>query len=255
MEQAPNEYIEILLGLEDVFKSSGELALQLRKKAVVNNKLQTGIRGIDIVTNADVAVQEAILSEMAKTKLIECELIAEEKTSTAGKFKSTNGLVLTLDPIDGTIFYATGKRFFSIIVCLHDKKDILYTFNYFPAVKWGYRIVGNNVQSIGSTAAVNTKNGINLNMAIVHTFGDPENTAPEIYFDLIKKGYSFYKLSEVTDESGSATLFFLDQTAGYFTNNPGAYDGLAMLHYGKVKKKYINYWKKRIYREKPYRES
>ena len=88
MEQAPNEYIEILLGLEDVFKSSGELALQLRKKAVVNNKLQTGIRGIDIITNADVAVQEAILSEMAKTKLIECELIAEEKTSTAGKYKS-----------------------------------------------------------------------------------------------------------------------------------------------------------------------
>ena len=38
-------------------------------------------------------------------------------------------------------------------------------------------------------------------------------------------------LPEITDESGSCTLFFLNHTAGYFTENIGVYDGLCGYHY------------------------
>ena len=128
MENKTEECIKILIGLEPVFKKAGELALKMRKTAGKRNKFNTGVAGIDIVTEADTAVQEMILSEMAKTKLVECELFAEEDTPSAKKFKGTNGLVLALDPIDGTLIYASTGRFFSTMISLTDKKNILYTF-------------------------------------------------------------------------------------------------------------------------------
>ena len=106
MQTNSQKFIDILISLEPVFKKAGELAVKMRETAKSKNKFNTGIAGIDIVTEADLAVQEFILSEMAKTKLIECELIGEEDTPLTKKFKGTNGLVLTLDPIDGTILYA-----------------------------------------------------------------------------------------------------------------------------------------------------
>ena len=108
----------------------------MRATAKSKNKFNTGVAGIDIVTEADTAVQEMILSEMAKTKLVECKLIAEEDTPSVKKFKGTNGLVLALDPIDGTIIYASTGRFFSTIVSLYGKENFLYTFCNYPVVNW-----------------------------------------------------------------------------------------------------------------------
>ncbi|MEK7658259.1 MAG: inositol monophosphatase family protein [Patescibacteria group bacterium] len=237
MSEFFQEYINILISLEPVFKRAGELAVKMRKTASSKNKFNTGVAGIDIVTEADTAVQEFILSEMAKTKLVDCELIAEEDTPSVLKFKGTNGLVLALDPIDGTIFYANNKRFFCIIVCLHDGKSLLYSFYHYPVVNWSRRIAENKVEDFGDLPKVNTKIGLDLSRTIAHTFGEPEKTMPEIYLKLIKEGYEFHNtLTEITDESGSAALFFLNQVAGYYTGNPGSYDGLGILYYGQVKK-------------------
>ena len=237
MSGASQECVKVLIELEPVFKKAGELAIKMRKTAGSRNKFNTGVAGIDIVTEADIAVQEMILSEMAKTKLIECELIAEEDTPSVNKFKGTNGLVLTLDPIDGTIFYANDKRFFCIIICLHDSKSLLYSFYYYPVVNWSRRIAENKVEDFGELPKMNTKDGLDLGHTIAHSFGDPAKIIPEIYSKLTKEGYTFHNtFTEITDESGSATLFFLNQVAGYFTNNPGAYDGLGILYYGQVKK-------------------
>lgn len=237
MSKEPKECVDALIKLEPAFRRAGDLALQLRSTATSHNKLQTGIQGIDMVTSADLAVQEAILSEMAKTKLTECELIAEEDTPSVSKFKGKNGLVLTLDPIDGTIFYANNKRFFCIIVCLHDEKSLLYSFYHYPVFNWSRRIAENKVEDFGDLPKVNTKNGLDLSRTIAYTFGEPEKTMPEIYSKLTKEGYEFHNtLTEITDESGSAALFFLNQVAGYYTGNPGAYDGLGIFYYGQVKK-------------------
>jgi hypothetical protein len=50
------------------------------------------------VTGADLQVQEFILSRLAETPLVECELFAEEATPSVYKFKGTNGLVFLIDP-------------------------------------------------------------------------------------------------------------------------------------------------------------
>lgn len=235
MSEKFEKYINDLIKIEPAFKRAGDMALQLRSSALIHNKYQSGVEGIDIVTEADLKVQEKILSEMAKMKLVECEMIAEEDTPSVAKFKDTNGLVLTLDPIDGTIFYANNKRFFAIIICLHDGKSLLYSFYHYPAVNWSRRIAKNRVEDFGDLPKVNTKSSLDLGRTISHTFGEPEKTIPELYSKLTAEGYIFRKFSEITDEAGSATLFFLNQIAGYFTNNPGAYDGLGILYYGQVK--------------------
>lgn len=229
-----DEYINILIALEPVIKRAGKLALQLRPNVKTHNKHQTGIRAVDIVTAADVAVQEAILKEMAKTDLAECKLIAEEDTSSVAKFRGTNGLTLTLDPIDGTIWYVSNADFFSTIVCLRDNESLLYTLCRYPVVDWSRRIADNAVEDFGALPHIKTKAGLDFTRTIAHTFGNPQEMAPEIYQKLTSEGYVFQPVKDITENSGSCTLLFLNQVAGYYTENPSAYDGLAGLHYGQA---------------------
>lgn len=229
------KYIELLIDLEPAIKKAGDLSIGLRQTAKIHNKYQTGSHMLDIVTEADFAVQEAILSEIAKTELVECELIAEEDTPSVKKFKGTNGFVLTLDPIDGTFIYASEGRFYSIIVGLNDKKDPLYTFYHYPTVSWSRRIANNQVVDFGIKPEVKLK-GSNFQKSISYSFGEPKDMIPnKIFSQLISDGYVFTKRADITDESGSTTLLFLDQVAGYYIGNPGAYDGLGALHYAKEK--------------------
>lgn len=236
METDIKKYIDILVEFEPIIKEAGKLSLKLRSTTKTHNKLQTGIEGVDIVTEADCAVQEFILSKLTKTELVNCKIIAEEDTPSVTKFKGTNGLTLTIDPIDGTIFYANGKRFFCIIICLRNEKEMLYTFCHYPVVNWSRRVADGSVVDFGELPEVKTKDGLDLSKIITHTFAEPEKNIPEVYLKLVLEGYIFKKVSEITDESSSHTLLYLNQTAGYFTNNPGAYDGLCALLYGQVKK-------------------
>ncbi len=231
------KYIDILIGLEPAFKTAGELALKMRGSAGSKNKHNTGIAGIDIVTEADTAVQEFILSEMAKTKLVECELIAEEDTDSVKKFKGANGLVLTLDPIDGTIFYASTGRFFSTIVCLHDGKKMLYTFCNYPVVNFSRRIANGKVKDFGELPEINIiKEKRDFSKTIFYTNKDLQKIDSDIFKKLISQGYDFCKVFDITDEAGSCTFLFSGKSGGYYTETPNPYDGLVALHYAKTKK-------------------
>jgi fructose-1,6-bisphosphatase/inositol monophosphatase family enzyme len=229
------EYIDILIGLEPVFKKAGELMLQMRETAKSKNKFNTGIAGIDIVTEADTASQEFILSKMAETKLVECQLFAEEDTPSVKKFKGINGLVLTLDPIDGTIHYANNKRFFSTIISLNDKKDFLYTFCNYPIFNWARRIANGKVEDFGKMPEINILPGLNLEKTIAYTVREPKIIDAEIKKELLEQGYKFEKACNITDEGGSCTLLFLDKVAGYYTETPNPYDGTVALHYAQEK--------------------
>ena len=237
MNQKVKEALRILISLEPVFKQAGDLAKKLRPTALAENKLQTGVSGIDIVTDSDLAVQEFILSEMAKTSLVDCSLIAEENTPLVSKFKGTNGLVLTLDPIDGTKIYATKGDFYSVIICLHDGQSYIYSYCYYPEVNWARRVANDEVVDFGNLPYVATKPDLDLDHVIVHAFRKPETMAPEIYKEMTDRGYMFKSIDEVTrdDDAWPCTLLYLNQVAGYYTDNPGAYDGLCALHYGQVR--------------------
>ncbi len=236
MNQNNQEYIDILIGLEPVFKKAGELALKMRKTAGSKNKYSTGIAVIDIVTEADTAVQEMILAEMAKTKLVECQLFAEENTPSVSKFKGTNGLVLTLDPIDGTLFYASTGKFYSTIVTLHNKKDILYTFHNYPEINWSRRIAGGKIIDSGELPEIKTKETIRLDKTIVYTLRGPKNMDQAVYNKLVEQGYEFRKASEITDDAPACAVFFSGKVAGFYIEGPNPYDGIYAMLYGQTKK-------------------
>jgi hypothetical protein len=228
------KYVDRLIELEPVIQKAGELAVDLRKTAKSHNKFQTGEHMIDIVTEADLAVQEMILSEIAKTDLVNCRLIAEEDTPSVKKFIGTNGLTLTIDPIDGTFIYASSGRFFSVIVCLYYRETPLYTFFHYPDISWSRRITQNKVVDFGERPKVKVKVGQDYSKTIVFTYGDLAKVPKEVLDELKTNGYEFINRAEITKESGSTTLLFLDQVAGFFVEKPCAYDGLSALSYGKA---------------------
>ena len=237
MEKKAQECIKILTELEPVFKRAGQTALNFRKTAKSIQKYNTGVAGIDIVTEADLKVLEEILAEIIKTKLVECKIYAEENTGLVKKFKGTNGLTLTLDPIDGTLFYASTGKFYSVIVCLNDGKNPLYTFCHYPELNWTRKITKNGVEDFGDLPTIdNLDESINPSKVIIHTGKDPEKIGPEVYNKLIQQGYVFRKVAEVTKDEGSTALFFLNLVGGYYNSNPNPYDGLTVLHYGQAKK-------------------
>ena len=146
-------------------------------------------------------------------------------------------MVLSLDPIDGTMLYASGKEFFSVIVYLTDGKSPVYTFYYYPMFDWVHKIIKDKVEdSLSVLPRGKIKEGVDLSKTIIRTSGDPEKMMPEVYSELIKKGYKFCKLSEISIDSTSSVLLFGGQSAGYYTENPNAYDGLGALHFGLAKK-------------------
>lgn len=232
----PQEYIDILISLEPVFRQAGELALKMRQTAASKSKYDTGVAGIDIVTEADIAVQEFILSEIIKTKLVDCQLVGEEDTPSVSKFKGTNGLVLTLDPIDGTLIYASAGRFYSTIISLNNKKDILYTFVNYPEVNFARRITANGSEDFGKLPEISMKTGEDLSKTIFYTVRGPKKIDPEIYKQIIGQGYSFKIISEITDEAGSCTILFSGKTGGYYIETPNPYDGMVAFHYSQAKK-------------------
>jgi fructose-1,6-bisphosphatase/inositol monophosphatase family enzyme len=62
-----------------------------------------------IVTSADLAVQEAILESLLNAGLGNCSLEAEEETPSVSRFTAgPNGCTIFVDPIDGTLTYSLG---------------------------------------------------------------------------------------------------------------------------------------------------
>src|SRR5262245_31709517 len=110
--------VECLENLEPVFVQAGRTALRMQGRVNHYNKLQTGNPAIDIVTEADLATQESILTAMRATPLVGCRLLAEEDTESAKAFAHESNFYIGLDPIDGTAVYARGGQHFSTIVSL-----------------------------------------------------------------------------------------------------------------------------------------
>ena len=82
---------------------------------------------------------------------------------------------------------------------------------------------------------IKTKEGLNLEKVISRS-KPPQIIDPKLYKKITADGYEIKKMSEITDEAGSFTLFFSGTTAGYYNSNPNPYDGLTVLHYGQAKK-------------------
>lgn len=227
-----DQYLTILVSFEPIFEQAANLACDLRNKVSSYNKSQTGAEGLDIVTDADLQVQEFILSKLAETPLIECELIAEESTPSVSKFKGTNGLVLSIDPIDGTAIYVDGGKFFSLIIGMHNKKDLLYTYYRYPLLNWTKRILKNRAEDVGDVPEVKIKPDIEpMKMIAYLAHVKPDMLPSEIEEKFQSRGLSVHDRKDVSDEATMTALLFLGKIAGVCVQNPIAYDCLGVLHY------------------------
>ncbi|MCL5411025.1 MAG: hypothetical protein M1324_04225 [Patescibacteria group bacterium] len=222
--------LELIQQFEKDFIEAGKMAMRLRKDATVEDKFDSGIKDIDIVTSADLAVQEFILKKLAESELKNCEMVAEENTPSKNLFAESSDLVITVDPIDGTMLYANGKKMYSVIVMLHNKKDPLYTFVYFPEVNWGVKIVEKDCNFFGEKPIFPNVNS--HSKTIIHfTSVNPKTCAPDIYQEAINEGYKFVVRNQVDDGISSIGQFLLGKVDGYFACNGSAVDCLVALHY------------------------
>ncbi len=232
---AEDQYLDILVSFEPIFKQAAELACDLRNKVSSYNKSETGVGALDIVTEADLQVQEFILSKLADTSLAECELIAEEATPSVSRFKGTNGLVLTIDPIDGTAIYVDGGNYFSLIIGMHNKKDLLYTYYRYPLLGWTKRIVKDCAEDIGDVPEMKTKPGIDPMRVIAYlSHVKPDALPPEIEQKLAAGGFSVHGYKDIFDEGTMTALLYGGKIAGMCMQNPVAYDCLGCLHYAQA---------------------
>ncbi len=221
-------FVETLQKLEPAFIEAAKLAYAMQQTARSYNKTETGNPAGDIVTEADLAVQEKILVEMSKTDLTQCRLLAEEDTETVHKFNQTENYYLSVDPIDDTAIYARGGEHFSTIVTLHDGKNILYTFVHFPAWNWTHTVVNNSYEAAGKTPNFSLSPG--ADNTVVYWSGNPlENLPKEVLQDLESKNINFQPIANIGTNIGSVGTFAANQIAGVYHENPNVFDGLTEL--------------------------
>lgn len=219
------DFVKTLQNLEPVFIEAGNLAYTMQKDVKFHNKYNTNNPVSDIVTEADFAVQEFLLKKMIKTDLVNCRLLAEEDTETANQFNAQGKYYLAVDPIDETAKYARGEKFFSIIVSLHDGKNILYMFVYFPALEWTHKIVNNTYTVRGETPDFSSIP--NLNNVILYNSGEPEkNLSRNVLEELKNNGIVFRSFNGHHSHIGSIPLFACEKIAGFYYKDANVYDAL-----------------------------
>jgi hypothetical protein len=226
------DLIKTLTTLEPLFKQAADLAWKMQKGIETKRKFGTGFDAVDLVTEADLQVQELLLKEMAKTELVNCRLMAEEDTPSVSLFNGSSKYFLIIDPIDGTAIYSRGGKHFSVIVSLHDGKNLLYTFMHFPALNWTHRIVGSKYSMSGETPSFNIPS--QAQKYILYYSGHPETTIPELYQKLVQQGLSFINAYTITEDYGITEMLFCNKIAGRYQEDINVYDGLTSLHYAQV---------------------
>ena len=222
-------YLQAIQSLEPVFFEAGKLAVKLQKDIVPKTKLGTGLPDIDIVTDADTAVQETILAAASKTILSQCRLVAEEKTPSVDQFNPNGEFLFTVDPIDGTSRYAVGAPIYSLIVSLQRPGLPVYTFIHFPALGWTHRFAGLTHREDGQKPNLTIQK---TKKVIAYSYGNPAEKIPHsIRQEMEHRGFRFVVKEELTPECGAGALFLAGAVQGYYAGDPQAVDGLVCLHY------------------------
>jgi fructose-1,6-bisphosphatase/inositol monophosphatase family enzyme len=226
MSISSESLLRCLENLEPSFVEASQAALRMQACVQSYNKLRTGNPAVDIVTEADLATQEAILKALRSTPLIECRLLAEEDTESVEAFAAESNFYLALDPIDGTAVYARGGEHFSTIVSLHDGDDFLYMFIYFPAWDWALRMARGKYVSVGTPPKLPVLD--DSENTIIYWSGSPEqNLAKQILVNVEANGLKFRQMSSFEKVVGSIELFAAGKIAGVYYENMNVYDGCA----------------------------
>jgi fructose-1,6-bisphosphatase/inositol monophosphatase family enzyme len=224
-----NYYIELIRKYEPVFLKAGELSVKLQSGVIAKKKLTTSTYEIDVVTDADIQIQETILSALSKTELSECRVVAEEKTESVDKFNQDGELLLAIDPIDGTYRYAAGAPIYSMIISIQKFGLPLYTFAHYPAIGWTHRFINKAHYENGQKPTLSIKN---TEKVITYSYGNPKEKVPETVKQKMEtRGYTFLDKKVLTSDCGATTILLAEAVDGYYCEDPLVVDGLVGMHY------------------------
>lgn len=229
-----SEAVALIQSLEPVFYEAGRLAVDLQRQAVSSMKSDTGKVAKDIVTSADLEVQEYVLTRLAKTPLARCQLLAEEDTPSTAAFDTNGTTVLSLDPISGTIRYAGGKGMFSIKVGLRTGSTFPYEFVHHPKERWTVVIRDGTLQTRGEAPLFALPNAAKL-ILTVNQPNDFQQDAPELFEQLNREGFVVKHQRDVTADVSASSLVLSDQIGGYYGRDPNVYDGFTAFTYAQAK--------------------
>jgi len=227
------DYLGVIQKMEPAFIEAGKIAVEMQRKISPNKKFHTRTYDVDVVTDADFEVQEAVLFALSKTELSLCRLIAEEKTQSVDKFNPDGELLLTIDPIDGTYRYAAGEPIYSLIVSIQKDGLPLYTFDHYPAINWTHRFAGKEHREFGKRPVLDFS--MDKEKVVTYPYGDPAKKMPEILQrEIAKRGYKFVVGKELAPGFGGKAALLSDNVDGFYCEDPLAVDGLVGLHYAMI---------------------
>ncbi|MDD5731564.1 MAG: hypothetical protein PHU42_01615 [Patescibacteria group bacterium] len=208
-----------------ILKKAGAYSLEIRRNGLkISHKTNTGEEKSDILTNADLKVQEVILNELLKTHLRKCMLVSEENTRYIDRFAKKSNYLLSIDPIDGTLAYAKKPRSkkFQIIIQLKNQYEILITAIYYPAYDELLYIANDKVMLNGKKL----KLGKNKSRSDIATKDDLSIRARRFFS---KNGLNPIDYKSHPKIPGYIYLV-KSKYGGFYKKNINAYDGLVWAH-------------------------
>ncbi len=226
-----------LLELEADIMGVSDRGAEFQGRVGSNQKTDTGDAAADVVTAADYWVQLELLKLLVETPLQQCQLVAEESSAelapVQARFAASSDVCLYIDPIDGTQRFVEGTPYFSTIVSLRRGDSCLYTFCYFPKLKWWVRMVGEQGFSQSGPFPIALEPHPET---VVYTAGSAEDF---VELGARLPGYNWSKGSRL-HPCGSKLLYLGGAVAGYACANPNPYDGLLIYHFAQVRRHSIH---------------
>lgn len=217
---------------------AGYMARMLRPGIRVTINGQSGNQMVDVLTSADLEIQEEVLRALVQSEtLLSCQMRAEENTPSVARFYGKSLYTIVLDPIDGTFLYINDHELYSLLIGMHNEQQMIYSFNFYPEIRWGLEIVGDKTKFFGSTPKLPEEV---LSQIASKTIGyvdyshDPRDILPSyLYQSYLDNGYNFVRMTE-TEGYGPNLLFLLGTIDGLFTFNGNAVDAFMPLHFAQA---------------------
>ncbi len=154
---------DIRLFMLDIADTAGQILMSNFRKDLTVESKDDRIGGIDIVTNADKASEDAIIKRISK-RFPDHDVLAEE---TSGEITGSPWLWV-IDPLDGTVNFAHNYPHFAISIALLERGDVIAGVVCDPLKKETYHAI-KGVGAFLNGRSIRVSGADTLNRSIVGT--------------------------------------------------------------------------------------
>ena len=220
---------QLLWQLESEICRISDRGSDFQGKVTAQTKSDTGDFAADVVTEADIWTQDHLLQAFLEAGLDICQLVAEEDTPQVARFAPQAEFQLLIDPIDGTRRFVEGLPYFSTIVSLRRGSQSLYTFCYYPKLRWWIRLWEDKQWEVSGRLALGLPQ---TGPRVVYTSGSPGEEFADWQAEFPE--FEWVKGSQM-HPCGSKLLYLTGAAAGYASFKPNLYDGTMVYHYAQIR--------------------